>query len=266
MTRPLQFMPDWANLHLNSQAVSQSQALCGYADYYCLNGVADDLNDHEIERMVMPRPPMTAYASRTGTRRNLTAMREAGWRLVVSATGVLRSEGLMYGLDNGAWTAFQQGCPLDEDLFMRAVDLMGENADWIVLPDIVAGGHRSLDYTLLWLNRLRGIPVRLLIAVQDGMLPEDVRELLDPGVGIFVGGTTAWKERTAGAWGVLARRRNCYLHVGRVNSIRRIAICGAAGANSWDGSSASRFAKTVPKLDKANRQLDLFAATKEWQD
>jgi len=192
-------------------------------------------------------------------------MREAGWRLVVSATGVLRNEGMQYGLDNGAWTAFQQGCLLDEGLFMRAVDLMGEKADWIVLPDIVAGGRRSLDYTLLWLDRLRGIPVRLLIAVQDGMAPADVRDLLGPGVGIFVGGTTEWKESTAGEWGVLARRRNCYLHVGRVNSIRRIAICSAAGADSWDGSSASRFAATVPKLDKATRQPDLFAATNEWQ-
>src|SRR3546814_4879783 len=48
-----------------------------------------------------------AYASRTGTRRNLDALRDAGWRLMVSARGVLRTEGFPYELDNGAWTSFQ---------------------------------------------------------------------------------------------------------------------------------------------------------------
>jgi hypothetical protein len=36
------------------------------------------------------------YASRTGTRRNLDALRERGWRLLVSASGVLRTEGFRY--------------------------------------------------------------------------------------------------------------------------------------------------------------------------
>ncbi len=58
---------------------------------------------------------MIAYASRTGTRRNLAALRDAGWRLMVSARGVLRTEGFPYGLDNGAWTAFQRDEPFDVD-------------------------------------------------------------------------------------------------------------------------------------------------------
>ena len=40
---------------------------------------------------------MIAYASRTGTRRNLAALRGANWRLLVSATGVHRTEGLWHG-------------------------------------------------------------------------------------------------------------------------------------------------------------------------
>lgn len=36
---------------------------------------------------------MIGYASRTGTRRNLAALREADWRLLVSARGVLRIVG-----------------------------------------------------------------------------------------------------------------------------------------------------------------------------
>ena len=208
----------------------------------------------------MHRVPMVGYASRTGTRRNLAALREAHWRLLVSAKGELRTEGMRYALDNGAWSAFVQQQPFDEEAFLVALEKLGEGADWIVLPDIVAGGLASLDFSLKWKERLRGMPTRMLIAVQNGMQIDDVASLLCPAVGIFIGGTTEWKEATAHAWGSLARRRHCHLHVGRVNSARRIRICAAAGADSFDGSGVSRYSKSLPRLDRAIRQADMFAA------
>ena len=45
---------------------------------------------------------------------------------------------------------------------------------------------------------------------------------------------------------------------GRVNTQRRIRLCAAAGADSFDGTSASRYAVTLPGLDSARRQPDLF--------
>jgi hypothetical protein len=257
-------LPNWATPYKTGANVGHAQAMMAYASYYGLDGFADDEGDISLERLTLQRPALRAYASRTGTRRNLDAMRAAHWRLIVSATGCLRNEGMPYALDNGAWTAFQQNRPFDERAFMHAVDKLGEGADWIVLPDIVAGGLRSLDYSLAWLDRLRGLPTPFLIAVQNGMDVEHVRDLLTPAVGIFIGGTTEWKEGTAQQWGALARRRNCYLHVGRVNSARRIAICAAAGASSFDGTSASRFSKTLAPLDRATRQPDLFPASQDW--
>lgn len=194
---------------------------------------------------------MIPYASRTGTRRNLNALRAAGWRLLVSAAGVWRTEGFPYALDNGAWTAFQQGTPFDEDAFRRLVDALGDGADWIVLPDIVAGGMASLDYSVSWMDRVPGLR---LLAVQDGMTVADVRPLLGPSIGIFVGGSTEWKLSTMRAWGALAREVGCYLHVGRVNTRRRIALCHEAGAHSFDGTSATRFAANIPKLTAATNQ------------
>lgn len=194
-----------------------------------------------------------AYASRTGTRRNLDGLRAAGWRLMVSARGVLRSEGFRYALDNGAWTAFQRGESFDVDAFERALGLLGEGADFVVVPDIVAGGLDSLRFSEQWLPRLDGCRLRL-VPVQDGMAPEDVAGLLCRDVGLFVGGTTKWKELTARSWCELARSRGAYAHVGRVNTIRRVRLCQDAGADSIDGSSASRFAVTLPRLDAALRQ------------
>lgn len=258
-------LPAWSRACAAGSEVGRSQALKAYAGYYCLDGTADEDESVE-ERLALSRPALRGYASRTGTRRNLQAMADAGWRLLVSAKGCLRTEGMPYAMDNGAWTAYQQDLPFDERAFSKAIDLLGASADWIVIPDIVAGGLRSLDYSLAWIERLRGLSTPLLLAVQDGMAIDDVRSLLSPSVGIFIGGTTSWKEETAQQWGALARRRNCYLHVGRVNSQRRIAICAAAGANSFDGTSVTRFAKSITRLDAATRQPDFFAASGTWTD
>ena len=204
---------------------------------------------------------MIAYASRTGTRRNLAALREHGWRLLVSAAGVLRTEGFPYALDNGAWSAFTQGRPFDVQLFERALRDLGAHADWTVLPDVVAGGHASLDLSLRWMRRVLDESPRGLLAVQDGMEPSDVRGFLGERLGIFVGGSTEWKLRTMAQWGALGREIGCWVHVGRVNTARRIHACAAAGATSFDGTSASRFAVTVSPLDHARRQLSLLGRT-----
>ena len=200
---------------------------------------------------------MIAYASRTGTRRNLAALRDAGWRILVSARGVLRNEGFRYALDNGAWTAFTQGEPFDVAAFEKALDLMGAEADWVASPDIVGGGMRSLELSESWLPRL--IDARLvLIPVQDGLTASDVRPLLGNRVGIFLGGSTEWKLATMREWGELAREVGCYYHVARVNTRRRIEMCSEAGATSFDGSSASRFAASLPRLERARCQPSLF--------
>jgi hypothetical protein len=200
---------------------------------------------------------MIAYASRTGTRKNLEGLRRAGWRLMVSAKGVLRSEGFRYALDNGAWWAFNNQCEFDAAAFLAAFDLLGEGADFVVLPDIVAGGERSLAFSMSWAHRLdRSCPQ--LLAVQDGMTVEMVAPCIGPGRGIFVGGSDEFKETTLATWGDLARQREAYLHVGRVNTCRRIYLCEAAGADSFDGSGPSRFASELGYLDNARKQVDLF--------
>ena len=259
-------MLNWLEPYRNGTKVSAAQGRAAYARYYGADESCDEFDLDEEDGWPIPRRPLMGYASMTGTLRNLAALDDAGWHVLLSPAGSLNPKGRPFALDNGAWTAHQQGTEFDSDAFMRAVDKVGENAEWIVLPDIVMGGQKSLDLSLSWLEKLNGLPTRLLIAVQNGMTPEDVRHYLNPMVGIFVGGDTAWKEETTPMWGSLARRRNCYLHVGRVNSQRRIAICAAAGADSFDGTSVTRYAVTMRPLDAARRQSDLFPASGIWTD
>lgn len=218
---------------------------------------------------------MIAYASRTGTIRNLDGLRTRDWRLLVSATGEWRTEGFRYAIDNGAFTAFlefQAGKRaqnmLDTDLFVGCIAELGAGADWILLPDIVGEGEASLALSIAWLSRVRATAgletVPLYLAVQDGMesgvLFQRLCQLLDARLidGLFVGGSTVWKEATVLLWGKVKARYGVRLHVGRVNTTRRIALCAAAGADSIDGTSATIYSVTLPMLDGARRQPDLF--------
>ena len=200
---------------------------------------------------------MYGYAAHTGTKRNLAALHAAGWRLLLSP-GKPRDARFRYALDNGAYGAWQKGKPFDVVAFERHVERHGDSAEFVVAPDIVAGGEASLAMTIEWLPRLAGIGKRRLIAVQDGMMPHHVEPYLSDRVGLFIGGTTEWKLRTLALWGSLARRTGAYLHVGRVNTARRMRLCHMVGADSIDGTSATRFSCTLPMLDAALRQTSLL--------
>lgn len=203
---------------------------------------------------------MICYASRTGTRRNLATLRSHGWRLLVSRAGVWRTEGFAYCADNGAWSDHLAKRPFDEAQFGKFAPLFGPGADFIVAPDIIAGGTASLALSARWIEPLRQMGCKLvLLSLQDGMDPSHIASVLRPGVGLFLGGSTAWKLATMQQWGEFAHRCGVYYHVARVNTAKRMRLAHASGAHSVDGSSGSRFAISVPPLDRARRQPDLLA-------
>jgi hypothetical protein len=202
---------------------------------------------------------LIAYASRTGTRRNLAALRAAGWRILVTPAKPLVPSGFHFALDNGAWTAFQTGRPFDEIAFADLVEKHGAGADFVVAPDIVAGGMRSLEFSLTWLPRLKNLR-QVLLPLQDGMSPIAIGEVLRawPAIGLFLGGSTEWKLATMYQWGAVAAAFRRPYHVGRVNTTRRIRLCAEAGATSFDGTSASMYCSNVPKLTAARNQSSLL--------
>jgi hypothetical protein len=203
---------------------------------------------------------MIGYASSTGTLKNVAELRAAGWRFLLIPRQQ-QIHGFRYAIDNGAWGAAQRNEPWDVDAFLQLVTRHGAGADFVVLPDIVGNGPRSLHRSRTWIPYLLGHTRRLLLPVQDGMTPQHVRYLLGDSIGLFVGGTTTWKLETLGLWGQLAHEVGCYLHVGRVNTKRRIHRCAAVGAHSFDGTSVTRYRVNLPKLDASTRQhgLRLYA-------
>ncbi len=216
---------------------------------------------------------MDLFATRTGTRRNLQLMAAGGWSLLLNPfcdlsplPEVVLEDGTVYrfkkAFDNGAWTADQQGVPFDVDAFWRGLERVAEGCEWIVAPDIVRGGLASLDLSLSFLPTLLQVGPTVLIPLQDGMTPAHIEPILASHgrkVGLFMGGSTEWKLAEMKAWGVVAGHWGVHYHVGRVNTARRLHLASWSGANSVDGTSASKFAQSIPALTYAARQLDLLA-------
>jgi hypothetical protein len=192
---------------------------------------------------------IAAYASRTGTKRNLDGLRSAGWGLLLSAYGVHRDEGWSdIMLDPGTWST-RDGEAWDARRFVDLLDLFGRRSAQTLAPDIVAGGLASLDLSLAWLGDLLDLGRPVLIVAQDGMALDDLRPHIGGPVGLAVGGSTAWKWSTASAWARLARECSCRLHVLRANSARMVRYAAAIGAHSFDGSGPAKFADCLARID-----------------
>ena len=212
---------------------------------------------------------MRAYASWPGALATRRALRKAGWGVLTSPI-IMAQNGWLpprwadksfaspYVLDNGAWNAYTQSRPFDSVGFRKALSRAGEGAEWTVVPDIVAGGLKSLDMSLSWLDEVKAYGMCLL-AVQDGIEPHHVEPYLGPDVGIAIGGSTEWKVSRARDWGILAKQTNCYLHVLRVNTKKRIKLCHYIGADSFDGSSVARFPCNLNFLNYWTNQPFLFS-------
>jgi hypothetical protein len=120
------------------------------------------------------------------------------------------------------------------------------------VPDVVCDRDRSLELSHEWLPRLSWVR-RPLWVTQDGMTPPDV----PAGLGVFVGGSDAWKEKSLPMWARWRAAGGSYLHVGRVNTKRRLQLAQQAGADSVDGTSGTRYASTISFLHRASLQLPL---------
>lgn len=140
-----------------------------------------------------------------------------------------------YALDNGAFPASKNNRAWDSEAFVRALEWTKDKSlvpQWTVVPDVVGKAEATFELWNQWSARVRSYGAPVAFAVQDGMTPESVRARGIEADVIFVGGTTTWKENTLSAWCASFPR----VHVGRINGIRGLRMCAAAGAESCDGT------------------------------
>ena len=137
--------------------------------------------------------------------------------------------------DNGSFSDWKAGKPWDADAWRRDLDRIREGdtrPDFVVAPDIIAGGAESLEHSRSQLAHLEGFKTYLV--AQDGMHPGMVADALEGFAGIFVGGTLEWKMSTGAAWCVLADALGVPCHLGRIGTARRVRWAVDVGAASID--------------------------------
>jgi hypothetical protein len=145
--------------------------------------------------------------------------------------------------DNGAFTGF------DAEAFLAMLDKLRGRPGclFIAAPDVVADATKTLARFDRWALVIRAFGFPVALVAQDGLTPQTIPwSKFDA---LFIGGTTAWKlggsARTLAAY---AKARGKWVHMGRVNSKRRLLYAERIGCDSVDGSGFSKWPfKTIPQ-------------------
>ena len=151
-------------------------------------------------------------------------------------------DGIPWILDNGAFGSWIRKTSFDSYRFLRSLRLIprDHHPDFIVIPDIVAGGRLSFEFSLRWMKRI-GTEFKRYFAVQNGMTYSEIETVLNLEIdGLFIGGTIEWKINTAGIWIELAHDHGKPAHIGRCGPISRIKWAKRIGADSIDSGSWAR--------------------------
>jgi len=155
---------------------------------------------------------------------------------MVPSGGRLPDDGQRWAADNGAFAGF------DETAFLRMLERLGSRRStclFVSCPDVVGDAAATLDLFHEWVPRLWSWPLALV--AQDGLEPDAVPwRVIDA---LFIGGTTEFKLSPEAAGLIrLAKHRGKWVHMGRVNTIRRMVYANSIGVDSIDGTSFSRWA------------------------
>jgi len=212
---------------------------------------------------------MKVYCGSTGGERMLNFLMEKDYGLMLnpiswkySQNGALPWQ--YWALDNGAYKAYVDGTEFDEDRFLKTVyekiPMSDMPPDFIVVPDIVGAGKKSLGFSMHWYSKCVSTLTKYnwFLAVQDDMEVDEVAKVMDKFDGIFIGGTVKWKVKTGEEWVKLAHSLNKPCHIGRVGIFRRIVWARRIGADSIDSTSFARAVNETPngfvRLDSARAQ------------
>ena len=121
--------------------------------------------------------------------------------------------------------------------------------DWVAVPDVVGNASETFRFYGKWEPIVRGFKFPRSLVIQDGMGFDDwlaYRKSID---GVFIGGSTGFKlSRFVRTVVYDARSLGIPVHMGRVNSMRRIRYAIDIGCTSCDGSGFSKWPDTrIPK-------------------
>jgi hypothetical protein len=187
-----------------------------------------------------PIRPMKVYQGNNTGEKSVKVCQQQGIGILLCAGYRNPDRFAYYAVDNGAFSSWINNRPWDPVKFLKLLDKLetvSRAPDFVIVPDKVAAGNESLDFSLAWRDKLPNIGTRYYLAVQDGMSSERVDDVLDSFGGLFVGGTMDWKLQTAEEWVELAHVHRKPCHIGRIGTWGRIVWAAQIDADSIDSTS-----------------------------
>lgn len=157
--------------------------------------------------------------------------------------------GMAWAADNGRFSAPQNYS--DEKYLAWLARMPAASCLFATAPDVVGDAAATLALSMPMFAAIRTAGYRVALVAQDGL--ERLTVPWDDFDCLFIGGTTTWKLGEPAVELIAeAKRRGKWVHMGRVNSLRRMRYAESIGCDSADG--------TVLKHDP-NRPVASWART-----
>lgn len=159
--------------------------------------------------------------------------------------------GCPWACDNGCFKS------LNESAYRRMLKSVSRRPRclWVTAPDVVARAGETLELFNKWEPKIHKLGLPVAFVAQDGI--EKIKIPWDRFECLFIGGTTEFKlHRKTQELCLEAKRRGKLVHVGRVNSYRRLRRCMWMKADTVDGSGFSKWPdQKIPTALKQLREL-----------
>lgn len=170
---------------------------------------------------------------------------------------------LPYSIDNGIYADTIAGRDWKFDSFLRLLEKARDSKikpEFIVVPDVLYDAEKTKESFKYYSRELKnlGFKYRLAMAVQDGMTPKDIpsKEVV-----AFIGGSTKFKLESTSQF----VEAGFDVHVGRVNTLKRLLWAKQLGCVSVDGSGWFRCGGEEKQTYRPQR-IDGLIDFLKWQD
>lgn len=187
-------------------------------------------------------------------------------KMLEYGVGILLTPYSQRNLPNDRWTwAADNGCfssRWEEQDWVRWLNVRQDSGSalFATVPDIVGDSEATLKRWGKYHHMVRELGFKPAFVLQDGAtdIPWDEMDAL------FIGGSTEYKlSQHAERFTKEAKQRGKWVHMGRVNSYRRILLAQSWGCDSVDGTFLAfgpdiNTPKLLAMLDKSRPQATLF--------
>jgi hypothetical protein len=123
---------------------------------------------------------------------------------------------------------------LDANAYRRMLHVLPPTGQFVTVPDVVADHRATLRRWRRWTPLLHRLGHRPAFVLQDGC--DRMSQVPDDAGAVFIGGSTAYNLGVGSDLAREAKDAGLWVHMGRVNTLRRLVWAQSIGCDSVDGT------------------------------